>query len=111
VAYGVFAAPAFKHDLKKLERKVQKRIFTALDALADEPRPRTVEKLTANPKFYRVPVGDYRIVYFVDDPKSIIVLCLVRNRKDVYRDVAKLNITAIFQTLKPLLVSSPTASN
>lgn len=106
MTYSIFAAPAFKRDLKKLDRQVQKRVFDALDALADDPRPRSIEKLKENPTFYRFAVGDYRIVYFIDDRKSLIVVCLVRHRKDTYRDISKLNISAILETLKPLLVGS-----
>lgn len=110
MAYSVFAAPAFKRDLKKLDRRMQKRVFDALEGLADDPRPRSVEKLKENPKFYRIPVGDYRIVYSLDDKKSIIIVCLVRHRKDAYRDIENLNITAILETLKPLLVKPARAS-
>jgi mRNA interferase RelE/StbE len=108
--YSVFAAPAFKRDLGKLDRQIQKRVFDALTNLADNPRPRGVEKLKENPKFYRIPVGDYRIVYSIDDKKSIIIVCLVRHRKDAYRDIATLNISAIVDTLKPLLVRPANAS-
>jgi len=111
VAYSVLVAPAFKRDLKKLDRQVQKRVFGALESLADDPRPRGVEKLKENPKFYRIPVGDYRIVYSLDNKKQIIVVCLVRHRKDAYRDIAKLNISAILETLKPLLVKPTLVSS
>jgi mRNA interferase RelE/StbE len=110
VTYTIHVAPAFRHDLKKLDRQIQKRIIDALEALSEEPRPRGVEKLKENPKFYRIAVGDYRIVYNVDGKKHIVVACLVRHRKDAYRDIANLNISAIMETLKPLLVKSSTAS-
>jgi mRNA interferase RelE/StbE len=108
--YSVLVAPAFKRELRKLDRQVQKRVFGALTNLADEPRPRGVEKLKENPKFYRIHVGDYRIIYSIDDKKSIVIVCLARNRKDAYRDIAKLNISTIMETLKPLLVRSANAS-
>jgi len=110
VPYNVLITPAFKRDLKKLDRHVQRRIFNALDNLKNEPRQRSAEKLKENPKFYRIPVGDYRIVYSVDDKQSILIVCLVRHRKDAYRDIAKLNIGEVIETLKPFLVKSATAS-
>jgi mRNA interferase RelE/StbE len=110
VAYTVLVTPAFKRDLKKLDRRSQKRIFGTLDSLADEPRPRGVEKLKENAKFYRIRSGDYRIVYSIDDEKSIAIVCLVRHRKDAYRDIASLNISEILDTLKPLLVGKTAAA-
>lgn len=109
--YSVYVAPAFKRDLKKLDRKVQKRIIDALDSLSTDPRPKGVEKLKENPKFYRISVGDHRLVYSIDDKKLIIVACLARHRKDVYRDIANLNISAVLETLKPLLVGSRPSSS
>jgi mRNA interferase RelE/StbE len=96
--------------LKKLDRQIQRRVFEALESLVNDPRPRGIEKLKENPKFYRLAVGDYRIVYSVDDKKSIIIVCLVRHRKDAYRDIADLNISLIMETVKPLLIKSPSAA-
>jgi mRNA interferase RelE/StbE len=101
--YGVFVTPAFKRDLKKLDRKTLKRVFDVLEKLAEEPRPRGIEKLKENPKFYRLAVGDYRIVYSVDDKQAVIVACLIRHRKDAYRDIANLSISTVMETLKPIL--------
>jgi mRNA interferase RelE/StbE len=61
----------------RLDRQVQKRVFDALSRLLDDPCPRGAEKLKENPKFYRVPVGDYRLVYSIDDDNDVIVVCLV----------------------------------
>jgi mRNA interferase RelE/StbE len=104
MVYNVSVTPAFKRDLRKLERPLQKRIVDALSGLAENPRPRGVEKLKENPKYYRIAVGDYRIVYSVDDKSAIIVACLARHRKDAYRDIANLDMGVVVETLKPILV-------
>jgi mRNA interferase RelE/StbE len=101
--YSVSVTPAFKRDLRKLEPRIVKRVFDILDRLSEDPRPRGIEKLKENPKFYRIVVGDYRMVYTVDDKKSIVIACLVRDRKDAYRDIAKLDISMVMKTLKPML--------
>jgi mRNA interferase RelE/StbE len=110
MAYGEYVTPAFKRELKSQDRKVLKRVFGALERLADEPRPRGVEKLKENPKFYRVAVGDYRIVYSVDDKESVIVACLLRHRKDAYRDIANLDIGAVMENLNPIRAKPTTAT-
>jgi mRNA interferase RelE/StbE len=102
--YSVSAAPSFKREFRKLERHVQKRILDALESLIKTPRPRGVEKLSENPKFYRLRVGDHRIIYTVDDANEIVVAYLVRHRKDAYRDIENLDVRVMAETLKPILV-------
>ncbi len=53
--------------------------------LSDNPRPSGVKKLCGYTSTYRVRVGDYRIVYEVDDSAQEVCLLHVADRKDVYR--------------------------
>jgi len=101
--YSVFVAPAFKREFKKLGQKVQRKIIKKLEGLAVDPRPAGVEKLSQDPRFWRVRVGDYRIIYAIDDKKSVVVACLVRHRRDAYRDIENLDARLVMETLKPLL--------
>ena len=68
----------------KLPVKTQERINRAIARLADEPRPFGSRKLTSR-EGYRVRVGDYRILYSVDDATKIVVIYRVMSRGDVYR--------------------------
>lgn len=102
--YSVSVTPAFKREFRKLERKTQKRVLDALEKLAKDPRPRGIEKLKQNPRFYRLTIGDHRVIYAVDDKSSVIVACLVRHRKDAYRDIEKLDVGVMAEALKPILV-------
>lgn len=56
-----------------------------LDALADNPFPRQAVKLEGGEGFYRIRVGDYRIVYGVDLAAKVITIHHDRHRRDVYR--------------------------
>lgn len=60
------------------------RVRGAIALLASEPRPPGSRKQSGRGA-YRVRVGDYRIMYTIDDPKRIVVLVLVGLRRDVYR--------------------------
>jgi len=51
------------------------------------PRMAGVTKLSGHDKLYRARVGDYRIVYEIDDAKELITVSLVAHRRDVYRDL------------------------
>ena len=81
--YRIEIATAAERQILKLEASVRRRIFKKLDALAINPRPVGVEKLTAVDA-YRVRVGDYRIIYDIDDETTTVVVHKVGYRKDVY---------------------------
>jgi mRNA interferase RelE/StbE len=56
----------------------------AIDALSAEPRPAGATKLAGRDDF-RIRVGDYRIVYAVDDRNRQIIVARIAHRRDVYR--------------------------
>jgi mRNA interferase RelE/StbE len=60
------------------------RIVTAIDGLATNPRPAGAAKLAGRDDF-RIRVGDYRIVYVVDDQERLVVIARIAHRRDVYR--------------------------
>jgi mRNA interferase RelE/StbE len=65
--------------------QTQERVNDAIARLADNPRPFFGNrKLTAR-EGYRIRVGDYRILYKIDDPARLVVIYRVRGRGDVYK--------------------------
>jgi mRNA interferase RelE/StbE len=60
------------------------RLRAAIDALAVEPRPRGAEKLAGRDD-YRIRVGDYRVVYAVDDRDRLVLVARIAHRREVYR--------------------------
>ncbi|MDX2055276.1 MAG: type II toxin-antitoxin system RelE/ParE family toxin [Polyangiaceae bacterium] len=54
------------------------------DSLADEPRPSGAKKLVES-DYWRVRVGDYRVVYSIEDSVLVILVIRVGHRRDVYR--------------------------
>ncbi len=81
-----FAKPAIK-QLKKLPRTVRQTIADSIEALADDPRPAESRKLVGIESLYRVPEGDYRIIYRVEDEVLLILVVRIGHRKDVYRNM------------------------
>ena len=53
--------------------------------LREEPLPRQAIKLAVEEQWYRIRVGDYRIVYGVDRDAMQVTIHYVRHRRDVYR--------------------------
>ena len=72
-------------EFKKLPLKIQQRIANKVEQLGIEPRISGVSKLKGSDNLYRYRVGEYRIVYKIDDLKQKIILTRIRHRKDVYR--------------------------
>jgi mRNA interferase RelE/StbE len=77
--------PAAKRDLKKLDVRTRQTIADVISALADEPRPDGVKKLTGSTSSYRARVGDYRILYTIEDSVVLITIIKIGHRRDVYR--------------------------
>jgi mRNA interferase RelE/StbE len=71
--------------IKKLERRIRERVVARIVELADDPRPRGSTKLSGPESFYRVRVGDYRIIYEVKADALVVLVLKVGHRRDVYR--------------------------
>ena len=71
--------------LDRLESDMYARITRKLEELEDNPRPMGVEKLSGREDLYRVRVGDWRIVYAIQDQELIVLIVEVAHRREVYR--------------------------
>lgn len=83
--YRIELRPAARRSIAALPREAQVRIASAIDSLATGPRPPGVTKLRGPEGFYRVRVGDYRIVYAIDDDVLLVLVVAVGHRREVYR--------------------------
>jgi mRNA interferase RelE/StbE len=71
-------------QIRRLPAQTQERVNRAIARLAENPRLPGVKKLTAR-EGYRVRVGDYRILYQIDDDAKLVIIYRVMSRGDVYR--------------------------
>jgi mRNA interferase RelE/StbE len=71
-------------QIEVLPPRLAQRINEAIAGLANEPRPVGAKKL-AGIEGYRVRVGDYRILYRINDESRLIVVYRVKHRREVYR--------------------------
>lgn len=83
--YSVTIKASAKKELASLPKPIISRIIEAIEALATNPRPNGVRKLTGTNDLYRVRVADYRIVYRIEDDRLIIEVVRVAHRKEVYK--------------------------
>lgn len=73
-----------QRELAQLPIEAYERVRDAIRALAQDPRPPGCLKLTGR-EGWRIRVGDYRVVYEIDDDQKAITVLHVRHRRDVYR--------------------------
>ncbi len=84
MAYTVRLKPRAERDLDRLPLPVARRIWRRLITLENEPRPRGVTKLEGE-EAYRTRIGDYRVVYLVDDRDRVVDVVRIAHRREVYR--------------------------
>jgi len=72
--------------LKRLHGKILTRIRTAISELANEPRPTGSKKLVGHENFYRIRVGDWRIIYVIEDDKLIVLVLDIAPRGGIYKN-------------------------
>jgi mRNA interferase RelE/StbE len=81
--YRIELRPAALRALRKLDPPIARRIQGAISLLADDPRPPGARRLRGRPGL-RVRVGDYRIIYTVEDAVLLVVVVTLAHRRDVY---------------------------
>ena len=83
-AYRVVMEKKASRAILAVDQHHRARITGAIELLARNPHPPAARKLT-NRLAYRVRVGDYRIIYSVDDTTITIIVLAIGHRRDVYR--------------------------
>ena len=81
--YRIELRPAAARALRKLDPPVARRLQGAISLLAQDPRPPAARPLKGRPGL-RLRVGDYRIIYTIEDDILLIVVVTVGHRRDVY---------------------------
>ncbi|MBI2369490.1 MAG: type II toxin-antitoxin system RelE/ParE family toxin [Deltaproteobacteria bacterium] len=84
MSYRVFIKPSARKELEALPDPLLQRIDRVITALGAEPRPRGCVRLRGM-NLYRIRVGDYRVLYSVDDRSRLVEVTAVGHRRDVYR--------------------------
>ena len=83
--YTVSFRRSAEKDLRKLAATVQRRVLRVVEGLASEPRPSGCRKLQGGEHAFRIRLGDYRVIYTIDDGVKIVAVEHIRHRREVYR--------------------------
>jgi mRNA interferase RelE/StbE len=82
-AYRIEVRPAAMRALRNLDPDIRPRIQGAIALLAHDPRPPSARALRGRPGF-RARVGDYRIIYTIEDAALVVVVVALGHRTGVY---------------------------
>ena len=83
--YQIVFTTSARHELSRLEAKLVRRIFPKIEALTQNPRPKGCTKLGGADSLWRIRVGDYRVIYSIEEQIVTIEIIAIRHRRDVYR--------------------------
>lgn len=85
MSYQVTLTATAVKERKRIDSAVRERIDQALRSLQSEPRPSGVKKLSGKYQDWRVRVGDYRILYEIDDGQRLVTVWRIAHRREVCR--------------------------
>ena len=82
--YRIKLSSTAERELDDLTEQQFVRIDKGIRKLEANSRPSGCKKLSGQ-DLYRIRIGDYRVLYFIDDKVKEITIVAVGNRRDVYR--------------------------
>ncbi|MDB9311142.1 MAG: type II toxin-antitoxin system RelE/ParE family toxin [Nostocales cyanobacterium ELA608] len=85
MTYEIIITKSIQKQLDNLPNNIQERVYDKISQLAEEPRPDGVVKLKGYDNEYRIRIGDYRLVYEIQDEQLIVLLVQCKHRRDVYK--------------------------
>jgi mRNA interferase RelE/StbE len=83
MTYRIIFSDRVLKQLKKLEKNVQESIISALERIRIRPQAH-VTKLVGDPG-YRLRVGDYRVIFDIDEGNLVILVIKIGHRKKIYK--------------------------
>ena len=84
LAFQISIERSAQKSLTKISKADQDKIIRSIQSLSDNPRPHGCKKLSSR-EAWRIRIGNYRVIYEIDDRHSKILIVVIRHRRDVYR--------------------------
>jgi mRNA interferase RelE/StbE len=82
--YAVVVSDRASREIEDLPVGIAARIYRKLASLGSQPRPHGVKKLSGGRELWRIRVGEYRVIYSVDDRVRAVDVVRVRHRSKAY---------------------------
>jgi mRNA interferase RelE/StbE len=84
VKYSLEIKQSAQKELDALDDALFTRIDRKILALADNPRPAACKKLKGYKDQWRLRVGDWRVLYIIDDAAKLVTITRIAHRREVY---------------------------
>jgi mRNA interferase RelE/StbE len=84
MSYGLEILRTAQKQLAQISPPDQDRIVSAIQDLADTPRPAGCKKLSGRPA-WRIRIGSYRVIYEIYDDTLLVLVVTIGHRREVYR--------------------------
>jgi mRNA interferase RelE/StbE len=83
-SYVVEIKLSARKELEALPDNVLSRVIRKMESLGQQPRPAGCKKLKGYTDQWRVRVGDWRLLYVIDDADKLVSITRIAHRRDVY---------------------------
>ena len=83
--YRVVLKSSAEKELFRLSNPVSDRIFPKIKALGTDLRPNGCKKLIGGRNLWRIRIGDYRVIYAIDDQSKKVEVTRIAHRREVYQ--------------------------
>ena len=83
-SYRLALTASAEKELNRLPNALTARIAGRIEKLADNPRPSGCKKLKGGVNEWRIRIGDYRVIYTIEDSTKAVDVTRIAHRKEVY---------------------------
>ena len=84
ISYDVQIKPSARKELESLPNSLLARVIHKIESLAKDPRPAGCKKLKGYKDQWRIRIGDWRVVYIIDDATRLASVTRIAHRREVY---------------------------
>ena len=83
-SYSVEVKRSARKELEALPNNLLSRVVSKLESLGRTPRPTGCKKLKGYKDLWRVRVGEWRVVYIINDGAKVVSVTRIAHRREVY---------------------------
>lgn len=83
--YEILFESKAEKELLELPKEILRKIDTKIQQLKENPRPPGIKKLAGKIEGWRMRVGDYRILYQIDDENKLVKVYRIKHRREAYK--------------------------
>ncbi len=83
--YRITLSRSARKELENIDTPILQRVFPKIEALAGNPHPNGCLKIQGQQNLWRIRIGDYRVIYAIDEAQQWVDIVAVRHRREAYR--------------------------